>query len=114
MSAEVRTLIANAASAVVGVNCTPYYRQSTKPGDAMVRLERMVRDSSGFAYMATWQVVVILHQDLATAEKWIDSHTEALTEAVSEVLVITSLTPQQLALDTGTVPVLFIEGNRAN
>lgn len=112
MSAEVRTFIATAASTVEGVSCTPYFRQSTKSGDAMVRLDRKVRDASGFGFIATWQVVVILHQDLATAEKWIDANAALLAEALSEELVVTSITPQQLALDTGTVPVLFIEGTR--
>lgn len=113
MSAEVREKIAAAASAVEGVNCTPYFRQSTKPGDAMVRLDRMVRDESGFAYMVTWQVVVMLPQDIATAEKWLDANTTLLIEAISEELVVTTVTPQQMALDTGVVPCVLIEGNRA-
>lgn len=114
MSAEVRTLIANAANTVEGINCTPYFRQSTKPGDAMVRLDRMVRDASGFAYMFTWQVVVMLPQDVAQAEKWLDANLPSLIDAVNEELVVTTVTPQQLQLDTGTVPVVFIEGNRAS
>jgi hypothetical protein len=112
MSAEIRQALADAANTVVGINCTPYFRQSTKPGDAMVRLDRKRRDDSGFGFMATWQVVVILPQDFAAAEKYLDEMAPALVEAVSQELVITDVTPQQLALDTATVPVVFIQGNR--
>jgi hypothetical protein len=113
VSAVVRAAIATAASTVEGVNCTPYFRQSTKPGDGMVRFDRRVRDSSGFGWIVTWQVVVFLSQDLATAEKWMDAHVPGITEAVEEELVITQVTPEQLALDTGTVPVVVISGTRA-
>lgn len=113
-SNPIRSLIAAAASSVPGISVTPYFRQTTKPGDGMVRLERMNRDTSGFGYMATWQVVVVLPQDLASAEKYLDEKVPALLEAISEELVVTTVTPQQLALDTGLVPVVFIEGNRAS
>ena len=113
MNADDRIAISTAASTVEGINCTPYFRQSTKPGDAMVRLDRMDRDSSGFGFMAVWQVVVMLPQDLAAAEKYLDEKVAALVTAISEELVVTRVAPQQLALDTGLVPVVFIEGNRA-
>jgi hypothetical protein len=113
MSAEVRTAIANAASTVEGVNCSPYFRQTTKPGDAQVRLDRMDRDDTGFGFMAVWQVVVMLAQDLQTAEKWLDEHIDSLVAAIREEMVVTTVTPQQLALDTGLVPCVVIQGNRA-
>lgn len=113
MSAAIRASIAAAANTVAGINCSPYFRQSTKPGDAMVRLDRQTRDTSGFGFMATWQVVVILPQDLATAEKYLDEKLPSLVDAIAEELVITTVTPQQLTLDTGLVPCVFIEGNRA-
>lgn len=112
MSAEVRNAISAAASSVSGVNCTPYFRQSTKTGDAMVRFDRMNRDDSGFGFMVVWQVVLMLPQDVAAAEKYLEEKTPALIAALSEELVITSVTPQQLALDTGYVPCVFFEGNR--
>lgn len=112
-NAEARTAIAAALSVVDGIKCTPNFRQTTKPGDAMVRLERMTRDESGFSYMNTWQVLVILPQDIATAEKYLDTRVDSLVTAVSEELVVTSVTPQQLSIDTGLVPVVVVEGNRA-
>lgn len=114
MSAEVREKIAAAASTVEGVRCSEYFRQTTKPGDALVRLDRLNRDETGFGYMAVWQVVVMLPQDLAAAEKWLDEHTDFLITAISEELVVTTVTPQQLALDTGLVPCVVIEGARAS
>ena len=114
MSADVRNLIADAANTVTGFNVTPYFRQTTKPGDGMVRLERMNRDTSGFAYMYIWQVLIVLPQDIAQAEKFLDEHVSSLVTAISEELIVTTVTPQQLALDTGTIPVVLIEGNRAS
>lgn len=113
MSADVRAALAAAASSVDGINCSPYFRQSTKPGDAMVRFERDARDESGFGFMRTWQVMVMLPQDLAAAEKYLDANLDAIVAAVAEELVITTVTPQQLALDTGLVPCVLIEGVRA-
>jgi len=113
MSAEVREAIAQAANAVDGIHVSAYFRQTTKPGDGMVRLERINRDTSGFGYMNIWQVLVVLPQDIAQAEQYLDEKVSDLVEAISEELIVTSVTPQQLALDTGTIPVVLIEGNRA-
>ena len=109
---EVRQALADAASSLDGINVTPYFRQTTKPGEGMVRLDRMNRAANGFGFMCTWQVIVLLPQDIATAEKYLDQRISDLVEAVSEELVVTSVAPQQLTLDTGTVPCIFIEGNR--
>lgn len=112
MSAEVRQLLADAASSVDGIKVSPYFRQGTRAGDGMVRLDRTVRAANNFGYINTWQVIVMLPQDLAAAEKYLEQHASALVEALGEVMVVASVTPQQLALDTGLVPCVFIEGNR--
>lgn len=111
MSALVRNLIANAVSAVDGVNVSPYFRQTTKAGEGMVRLDRQARDDSRF-YLNTWQVLIILPQDIAAAEKYLDAKTVPLREAAREQLTVLSITPQELVLDTGKVPVVVIEGVR--
>ncbi|KAA1424314.1 hypothetical protein [Nocardioides antri] len=111
MSAQVRAEIAAAANTVSGINCSPYFRQSVKPGDGMVRRER-TNYPNPFGGIVTWQVIVALPQDLAAAEKYLDEHLPDLVEAIQESLVVTSTTPQQLALDTGAVPVVVIEGHR--
>lgn len=113
MSAAVRTAIADAASTVDGVQVTPYFRQVTKPGAGMVRLDRMNRSENGFGFMATWQVLVVLSQDIEVAEKWLDEKTSELVEAIGQELIVTTVTPQQLAIDTGNVPCVVIEGTRA-
>lgn len=108
-----REEIADAASVPGLTNVTPFYRQTTKPGEGSVRLDRLNRDTSGLGFMATWQVVIFLPQDLATAEAWLDDNTQTLIDAVSDALVVTSATPSQIAIDTGTVPALVLEGVRA-
>lgn len=106
--------IAAAVSAVPGVTCTPTYRQSLGPGDAMVRLARTVPADNGFGHINTWQVWIGLPQDLATAEEWIDAHAAALLAAVAPELAGTSLTPADLVVLPGgpVVNGLILEGAR--
>lgn len=110
---EIREAIAAAASSVDGVKCSPWFRQTTKPGSAHVTYGRSFRDESGFGFMNVWQVLVVLPQDIAAAEKWIAAKGDALLEALGEPLVVTGMSPQRLALDTDSVPCVVIEGNRA-
>lgn len=115
MSAALRTLLADAANTVLGVKkCAAYYRQSSKPGDAWVSFARMDRDSTGLGFMEAWEVRVVLAQDLATAEKWADENTAALVEALSVHLTITAVVVVTLAMDTGNIPGLVVEGVRPN
>ena len=111
MSAAVRQAIAEAATTVDGINVTPYFRQTTKAGEGMVRHDRTAYPNR-FGGVVTWQVLVLLPQDIAAAEKYLEDKAPALLEAVSDHLVITSMAPQQLALDTGQVPCVVIEGHR--
>ncbi len=113
MSATLRQAIADAANAVLGPRrCSPYYRTSTRPGDAWVSFSRRDRDDTGFGFMAAWEVRVALAQDLAQAEKWIDDNADDLAEAVAEHLVVTGVAHVTLVLDTGNTPGLIIEGVR--
>lgn len=112
MSADVRQTLADAASTVEGVSVSPYFRQSTKPGDGMVRFDRAERDSTGHGFIDTWWVVVMLPKDTKSAEQWIEAKTPALIGALESHLIIIRFSPQQLALDTGTTPVLIFEGKR--
>lgn len=110
-NAGTRQAIADAASSVDGVNVSPYFRQVTRPGQGMVRMDR-TEYPNPFGGLVHWQVVVFLPQDLAQAEKWLDENGPVLRAAVAEELVVRSMAPQQLALDTGAVPVVVIEGHR--
>jgi hypothetical protein len=108
---EIRQALADAASSVEGINCRPNFVQSTRPGDAMVRLDH-IDYPNAFGGIRTWQVAVILPQDYAAAEKFLDEKTPDLIAALGPHMQITRVTPAQLALDTATVPVVFIEGAR--
>ena len=103
MSTEARTAIAAAASTVDGVKCTPYYRQSLKPGDACVRLQVRTKASNGFGYVDTWQVWLALPQDVAAAEKWLDDHGADVLAALNPEFIggIQTVTPAELVLGSG-------------
>lgn len=116
--AAVRTAISAAASTVPWetdpasfLNCSPYFRQTTKPGDAMVRRDRTLYPNP-FGGIVYWQVIIILPSSLSAAEAKLDLILPALISAVETELVIDSVTPQQLALDSGLIPVVILEGHR--
>lgn len=110
---DTRTALATAASTVAGVTCTPYYRQSLRAGDAAVRLDRRGRDDNGY-WLDTWQVWVALHQDAASAEKWLDAHLDDLASALSAEMTITTIMPADIALATGggSINGVIVEGVR--
>lgn len=114
MSAAVREALAAAANTHLGEkHVTPYYRQTTTAGWGWVSLAKRDRDATGFGYMDAWEIRVVLSQKIAEAEAWIDEHSDALTAAIAEELVVTGLTPAVLNLDQKTtVNALIIEGVR--
>lgn len=112
MSATVRQEIAEAASKVEGISCTPNYRQTTKAGDAMVR-KGPVNYPDSFGGVVTWQVLVILPQDLASAQEYLDDVVPLVVAEVDQVIGVRSVTPQQLVFDGVLVPGAVIEGHRA-
>lgn len=115
MSAEVRADIAAAASTVAGVNCTPYYRQSLRPGDACVRLASQARSGNKFGYVNTWQIWLALPQDVAKAEKWLDEHGPELLAALKPEFIhgVSRVTPAELVLGGGkTTNGVIYEGAR--
>lgn len=108
-----RQAIADAASTVDGITCSPNFVQSTRPGDAMVRFDHG-EFPNPFAQVSTWQVAVVLPQDYAAAEQFIDERVSDLCVALAGEMTITRVTPAQLALSDATVPVVFIEGVRGD
>lgn len=115
MSAEVRQALAAAVNTVEGMHCSAYYVQTTTAGNAMVRLDRMRRDDSGFGFMNTWQVLVILPSGIAAAEKYLEEKLPLLLPAVGEEMVVTTVTPSELVLDNGSrIPCVAIEGARGH
>ena len=104
MSAAARAELADAVSAVTGVNCKPYYRQSLKPGDAFVKLASRSRSANGIGYVATWQIWLALPQDLVAAEKWLDEHGPAIEAALEREFIggVRTVTPADLIVGAGT------------
>lgn len=113
MSLETRTLIAAAVSNLDGITCSKYYKQSAKAGTAMVRLAATRVDDTGFGWVETWQVLVVLPSDRAASEVWLDDMFEPLADALAEVLIVQSFTPTDVVFDSGaTIPAVVIEGVR--
>lgn len=111
MSAAIRQALADAASTVEGVTVTPYFRQVTRPGHGMVRKDRV--DYPGkFGGVTTWQVFVFLPHDQESAEVWLDDQAPQLVAALTPEMTVDTVMPQQLTLDTGSVPVVLIQGIR--
>ncbi|MGC4940948.1 hypothetical protein [Kribbella sp. DT2] len=113
MSEAVRTELADAVSAIDGISIAPYFRQATKAGSGFVRLDRIEYPNT-FGGEAYWQVYIVLPADIATAEKRADELTPLLYNALADHLVVTSIQPQSLALDSGALPVLTVTGHREN
>jgi len=112
MSAADRQAISDAMNTVAGITCSPYYRQVTKAGEAMVRIDRTVYPDS-LGGLATWQVVVILPQDVVAAEKYLDEKTDALVAAAWTQMAVGSVTPSEIVLAEGQrLPCVLIEGVR--
>ncbi len=111
IGAEVRAALAAAANTVEGIKCPPYFKQTTKPGTAMVRKDRVAYPNK-FGGLVTWQVLVMLPQDLEASEKFLDETIPLLVDALAPELRVTDVIPQQLALDAGAVPIALIQGNR--
>lgn len=111
---SVRERIASAASNVPVIECEPYYRQSTKTGDACVRFAGQKPDPSGLGWVATWEVWVAIPQPRAEAEKWIENNLDWLLEELAGVMTVTDAIPADLQFDPGgpTVNGLIVRGAR--
>lgn len=107
-----RQEIADAVNTITGLNCTPYFRQTTKPGEAMVRLSSMERTSNGFGMLKTWQVWIVLPQSNEAAEKWIDDNHDSIYAALKRVLPLTNVLPSELVIGSATTNGIIYEGIR--
>lgn len=107
-----RAEIAAAATLAGVTKVTPYYRQSLTTGDGFVRLASRVRGDNGFGWVDSWEVWLAVPQNVADAEKWIETHLEALMTSIDTELVVTSAAPAELALPNAVVNGLIIAGTR--
>lgn len=107
-----RTDLANAASTVEGITGHPFLVQSTTPGTVFIRLER-IDYPNPFGGVAHWNVVLILPQDQATAEQYLEGNLDQLRDALAPHLAITSVVPTRLDIPgVGTLLTAFINGHR--
>lgn len=113
MSATIRQELADAASTVFGVECSPFYVQLTAPGAACVRRDR-IDFPDRFGGVGFWNVVVCLGQDLTTAELLFEDLAAPLVAALRPVMAIKSASLNTTSFPDGTAPVLtaFINGFR--
>lgn len=117
MTAAARTALADAASSVDGVNVTPYFRGTAEQGEGMVRLEQIAYPDN-LGGLVTWQVIVMISQDPAIAEKWVAAHLDQLVEALAEEMTILTAAPRQIQIpQPGSnvlllLPCLVVEGLR--
>lgn len=109
---SVREELAAAASGVPDISAAPYYRQTTTPGSAFVRLDR-IEYPNRFGGICHWSVVVVLPQDLAAAERFLEEYLPPLREALADHLVVREVVPQRLNITgVGDLPCVFINGIR--
>lgn len=110
---EDRKAIAAAVNNVDGLDCSANFRQTTRPGSGAVQWAGLDRAGNGFGYMNRWNVLVILPQDVAAAETWLEAHLDELLDNVARELVIQTANPEQIITDSGTLLAVVIEGVRA-
>lgn len=109
---SIRDDIATAATIDGLTKVTPYYRQTTKTGDGFVQLLELNRGDNGFGFMATWQVVIFVPQDVADAERWMETNLSALIDALDTELIVTSAGPDTVLLPSGATNTITINGAR--
>lgn len=107
-----RSDIESAANSVPGIKAHDYVVGDTDPGTVYPRLDR-IEYPNAFGGVAHWNVVLVLPQDLAGSEQYLEETLPALKAALDPHLVITAVQLQRLQLDgVGTLPVAFINGHR--
>ncbi|MDE0778179.1 MAG: hypothetical protein OSB43_18010 [Nocardioides sp.] len=104
--------IAYAVSQVAGITGHPYVVHDTTPGTVYPRLDH-IEYPNPFGAVVHFNVVLVLPQDLAEAERYLEDNLPALKAALEPHLVLTTVQPQRLQLDgIGVLPVAFINGHR--
>lgn len=107
-----RTELTDAANAVAGITAHTYVVGDTDPGTVYPRLDR-IEYPNPFGGVAHWNVVLVLPQGEAEAEKYVEDMVPTLKAALDPHLVITAVVLQRLQLDgVGILPVAFINGHR--
>ena len=104
--------IAYAASEVPGITGHPYVVGDTDPGTVYPRIDR-IEYPNPFGAVVHFNVVLVLPQDLAEAERYLEENLPDLKAALEPHLVLTTVQPQRLDIPgVGVLPVAFINGHR--
>ena len=111
MSATVRAKLAAAASTVDGVTGQPYFVQTSAPGVALVRLDR-IEYPNRFGGVAYWSVVLTLPQDFNAGEHYFEDVVPKLRDALAPHLAVETIRPQLIDFGAGTLPCAVITGHR--
>lgn len=113
MTTEVRQAIADAASEVDGITCTPYYTGADKDGSAYVE---MLRDDwpNKLGAERYYGVVVTLPTDQAAAEQFLEDKAGPLARALQHELAVTQVRGELiLQTDGPATKSMVAEGHRA-
>jgi len=110
-NADVRQVLAAAASTVEGLVGLPNFVVATNPGNVMVRYDR-TEYPNRFGGVVHWSLVLVLPQDLSASEQYLEAKGPALREAVAAELVVTTITPQLIDFGAGSVPCAVFTGHR--
>lgn len=107
-----RADLAAAADEVEGFTGHPYYTADTDPGTVFIRLDR-TEYPNRLGGINHWNVIVLLPQDPAESEKYVEDNIGALKAALDPHMVVTQVAKRRLQLDgVGTLPCAFIIGHR--
>ncbi|MGW5402634.1 hypothetical protein, partial [Streptomyces sp. NPDC003952] len=110
---SVREELAAAANTVAGVNVQPYYVQGGKALSGNVTLTR-VEYPNPFGGIAYWEVIVVLAQDIPTAQKQAEDLLPRLYDAFDGVLAVDSASFGTTSQDNRSgQPCLVIARHRA-
>lgn len=105
--------IAAALTATGRVKVTPHHRQSLRPGDGCVRFAGMTAASNGFGFVTTWEVWIAIPQEVKAGELWLEANLPALLTALEPEVIVTNVTPVELALGgPNTTNGVILEGAR--
>lgn len=110
-----REVLAAAVNVVDGVQVSAYFANGSGAGRGWIELRR-TEYPGGTKVLGAWDyfgVVIELPTDLADAQRWIDEHRKAITDALWPVMVIERITPERIQQTDGPIiKAMVVEGRR--
>lgn len=110
-----REVLAEAVNVVDGVEVAPYKTNATGPGRGWIEITR-TEYPGGKKVLGAWDyfaVLIELPADTGQAQKWIDDHRKAITDALWPVMVIVQIRPERVQITDGPIiKAMVVEGRR--